>query len=429
MWKCFKPPDMQTAVWYARRMEKATPPVATKPYIPQPKRQVVFEQTTPATTAPVQNRNAIIQQAKQNQVCYKCREPWVPGHRQVCKMSQRAQIQALQAQDTDNSEIIYVTDFDDPDLEQTEPPPDNTVLQVSMHAAMGIGAAKNTFILSVTVGNTIVTALVDSGTTSTFVSPEMAAKLPMAPIPNPKIKVLVASGEVLWSEFTSHDCPYDIQGNKFCDTFRVLQLKGYDMILGVDWLRKYSPIQMDFIKMEMKITSQGTVVTFVDETVPLSPPLEGAKVVNQRPYRVPHHQKKALEKIILELLKAVLIRPSTSPFSSPVLLVKKKDGTWRLCIDYRKLNFITIKNKYPIPVIEDLLDQLKGAKVFSKIDLRSGYHQIRMAEEDIHKTAFSTLQGHFEFPGHVLWSDKWPPNIPSSNEFPIWPSQVCGGLL
>lgn len=101
---------------------------------------------------------------EQNQVCNKCRESWVPGHRQVCKMSQRAQIQALQAQDNDTSEIIYVTDFEDP--EQTEPPPDNTVLQLSMHAATGIGVAEKTFILSVKIGSTIAIALVDSGSTN-----------------------------------------------------------------------------------------------------------------------------------------------------------------------------------------------------------------------------------------------------------------------
>ncbi|KAD5960298.1 hypothetical protein E3N88_11770 [Mikania micrantha] len=98
-----------------------------------------------------------------------------------------------------------------------------------------------------------------------------------------------------------------------------------------------------------------------------------------------------------ELLDKGFIRPSYSPWGASVLFVKKKDGSFRMCIDYRELNKLTIKNRYPLPRIDDLFDQLQGAQYFSKIDLRSGYHQLRVQDEDIPKTAFRTRYGHYEF--------------------------------
>ncbi|XP_028772091.1 uncharacterized protein LOC114729274 [Neltuma alba] len=116
----------------------------------------------------------------------------------------------------------------------------------------------------------------------------------------------------------------------------------------------------------------------------------GAGPISKAPYRMAPNEMAELKKQIEELLEKGFIRPSVSPWGAPVLFVKKKDGSFRSCIDYRELNKVTVRNKYPLPRIDDLLDQLAGSCIFSKIDLRSGYHQLRVKAEDIPKTAFRT---------------------------------------
>jgi hypothetical protein len=123
----------------------------------------------------------------------------------------------------------------------------------------------------------------------------------------------------------------------------------------------------------------------------------GTTPISKRPYRMPPAELVELKKQLQELLDKGFIRPSTSPWGCPALFVKKKDENLRLCIDYRPLNVVTIKNKYPLPRIDVLFDQLVGAKVFSKIYLRSGYHQIKIRASDIPKIAFSTRYGLYEY--------------------------------
>jgi hypothetical protein len=123
----------------------------------------------------------------------------------------------------------------------------------------------------------------------------------------------------------------------------------------------------------------------------------GTTPISKRPYRMPPTELAELKKQLQELLDKGFIRPSTSPWGCPALFVKKKDESLRLCIDYHPLNAVTIKNKYPLPRIDVLFDQLVGAKVFSKIDLCSGYHQIKIRASDVPKTVFSTRYGLYEF--------------------------------
>lgn len=131
-----------------------------------------------------------------------------------------------------------------------------------------------------------------------------------------------------------------------------------------------------------------------DHRIPL---IEGAIQVNQRSYCYAVHQKNEIDKMVQEFLSAGTIQANYGPYASLVVLVKKKDGSWRLCVDYRGFNNTTMKDKFHIPLIDDLMDELGGSRIYSKIDLRDGYHQVCKYPPDVHKTVFKTHSGHYVY--------------------------------
>ncbi|GJV72837.1 retrotransposon protein, putative, unclassified [Tanacetum coccineum] len=218
---------------------------------------------------------------------------------------------------------------------------------------------------------------------------------------------------------------WKLQGVDFWSDVMLLPLGGCEMVLGQnaqDSQPEYSSMQLcvfpgpeislmrlEGIPTKVKPELQSVIQEFeevfsvptvlppnrpCDHKIPL---LERTNPVNVRPYR--HHptQKDAIEGTIQELLATGVIRSRNSLFASPIVMVKKKDNTWRMCVDYKQLNKQTIKDKFPIPIIEELIDKLHGSQVFTKLNLRSGYHQIRMYDDDVAKTAFKTHHGHYEF--------------------------------
>ncbi|KAL0406326.1 UNVERIFIED_CONTAM: Transposon Tf2-12 polyprotein [Sesamum latifolium] len=304
--------------------------------------------------------------------------------------------------------------------------------------------------------------LIDPGSNCSFISHDFASRVHASIEPlGHDLCVYMPTGGVILVNTVVRSCPIVVEGVTLYADLVVINLREFDVILGMNWLasnhalvdcqtkevvveingqmktvivgeRKviqnylisavtafnlikegcetYLASVYDTTKVSPGVLEVPVVREFSDvfpEELPGLPPhrevdfgietIPGAAPISIAPYKMAPSELKELKKQLEELLDKGFIRPSISPWGAPVLFVKKKDGSMRLCVDYGQLNQITIKNKYPLPRIDDLLDQLKGATVFSKIDLRSGYWQLRIEEGSIPKTAFRTRYGHYEF--------------------------------
>nr|GEV16523.1 putative reverse transcriptase domain-containing protein [Tanacetum cinerariifolium] len=208
--------------------------------------------------------------------------------------------------------------------------------------------------------------------------------------------VELADGKIIGVNSIVRGCTLNFTNHPFNIDLMPVPLGSFDGIIGMDWLTKYHGVIICDEKIVRVPFGRDILVGYSTSSTKIDL-VPGAAPVARAPYRLAPSEMKELAEQLQELTDKGFIRPSSSPWGAPVLFVKKKEGSFRMCIDYHELNKLTVKNHYPLPRIDDLFDQLQGLSVYSKIDLRSGYHQLRVCVEDIPKTAFRTRYGHYEF--------------------------------
>jgi len=380
-------------------------------------------------------------------LCDNCAEKWSRDHR--CAPTVR--LNAMQ----EVFDLFSITDDsvetdDAMDWSSASPPADQLLLAISSDAMTGNRGAR-TMLFYGDIQSVPVKVLIDSGSTTSFISQAIVDQLQLLTLKLVNQSVQVANGETLQCTAVAANCSWTTDSQLFTHDLKVLPLHSYDIIVGKDWLEKFSPMKVDWklkwmqipvgtqtvtlhgcpdlqspeLMFQLLAAEQDTTSSSDHSLLPTDiqkilddfptvcapptqlppirpydhsiPQIQGARPVNIRPYHYPPALKDEIESQVAQMLQHGLIQSSNSSFSSPVLMVRKKDGSWRFCIDYRYLNDLTVKGTYPIPVFEQLMDELSGARWFSILDLYAGYHQVRLKEGEEYKTAFSTHSGHFEF--------------------------------
>ncbi|KAD4179495.1 hypothetical protein E3N88_28086 [Mikania micrantha] len=421
----FKAKELEQPEGLLAKLQQTTTVAATFTAPPKNTTSIGFKRLTPAELA----------QKRALGLCYKCDEKYTADHK--CKFNS-----LLLFFDEDPSAVNTHTDPSPPTTtdaalaEALQPEEVATQSAISYNALSG-GCSTSTLRFSGHIKGKAVQVLLDGGSTHCFVQTRVASFLNLTIESITPFSVLVGSGERLPCSRIAKQVELKIQKSTVIVDLYVLPLQGWDLVLGVSWLSTLGPVITNYAAatFEFMLAQTDAIVDYVhlrimtedppllqcpadirslvDEfSVVFAPPAglppsrlqdhgislqPNTPPVSVRPYRYPHFQKQEIERLVTDMLQQGVVRHSNSPYSSPVLLVPKKDGTWRFCVDYRALNAITIRDIFPIPSIDELFDELHGACYFSKFDLLSGYHQIRLQESAIAKTAFRTHEGHYEF--------------------------------
>ncbi|GKC66196.1 putative reverse transcriptase domain-containing protein, partial [Tanacetum coccineum] len=243
----------------------------------------------------------------------------------------------------------------------------------------GINLKSNVIMGTFLLNNCYAFIILDTGADRSFVSTTFSSQIDITPTGlDHYYDVELADERIIRLNTILRGCTLNILNHPLMP----VELGSFDAIIGMDWLVKYQAII---------VCAEKIVLEFQIDLIP------SAALVARAPYRLTPSKMKELSKQLKELSDKGFIRPSSSPWGAPVLFVKKKDGSFRMCIDYQEQNKLTVKNHYLLPRIDDFFNQLQGSSVYYKIDLRLGYHQLRLQEEDIPKMAFQTRYGYYEF--------------------------------
>eukprot|EP00253_Pinus_taeda_P029460 PITA_29460 len=341
----------------------------------------------PSLRQPIRFTPQQLEEKREKGLCYSCDSNYTKGHKCAkkklfyidCEEEEEKEQEMLKEEDIHQKQTL-----DNKDMDPT----------ISCNALAGI-TTPQTIRIEGHIKKKKVIVLIDSRSTHNFIHFKIAKKLNCFLYPAPKCQVMVASGRTINFSGKCHNLKLSMGEYVMNSPMLSIPMGGANVVPRVQWLQSLDTIAFNFQELFMKFSTNGKEVELrgiagkpgkiinSNRSIPL----------NIRLYIYPYAQKSETECMVVEMLEAGIIQPSQSSFFALVVLVHKKDGSWCMCLNYRKINKLTIKDKFPIPVI----DELHGSIYFTKLDLCSRYHKIKMKIEDIPKIAFRTHEGHYEF--------------------------------